>query len=57
MYVKNMNIVKCPTEWYRMDPAVYAAERMEKPQSVHLNPMFYRRQSWGQVNNTLEGFM
>ncbi len=57
MYVKNMNIVKCPKEWYHMDPAVYAAERMEKPQSVHLNPMFYRRQNWGQVNNTLEGFM
>lgn len=36
-----------PQEWYDLNPEAYAKERMEKPQSVHLSPMFYRRRNWG----------
>ena len=43
-----MNVVHYPAEWRKMDPEEYAKTRMEKPQSVHLSPMFYRRMSWGQ---------
>lgn len=46
-----MNLVRYPIEWLSMDPEVYAKERMEKPQSVHLSPMFYRRMEWGQLKN------
>lgn len=51
-----MNIVKCPDDWYTMDPEQYAIQHMEKPQSVHLNPEFYRRMNWGQPVNSLEMF-
>ena len=43
-----MNVVHYPAEWRKMDPEEYAKTRMEKPQSVHLSPMFYRRMNWGQ---------
>lgn len=42
-----MNVVHYPSEWRDMDPETFAKERMEKPQSVHLSPMFYRRMNWG----------
>ena len=41
-----MNIVRCPSEWYIIDPELYAKTYMEKPQSVHLSPVFYRRNNW-----------
>ena len=41
-----MNVVRYPEEWLDMDPEIYAKERMEKPQSVHLSPEFYRRHEW-----------
>lgn len=53
----NMKIIQCPEDWYLMDPEIYANKKMEKPQSVHLNPMFYRRMNWGKIENTLEDFM
>ena len=42
-----MNAVHYPAEWRTMDSEVYAKERMEKPQSVHLSPKHYRRHNWG----------
>ena len=51
-----MKIVSCPEEWYSMDPEEYANKKMEKPQSVHLNPMNYRRMNWGK-SDLLERFM
>ena len=51
-----MNIVKCPHEWYQMDPEQYAHDHMEKPQSVHLSPLSYRRAHWGVAENSLEMF-
>ena len=42
-----MNVVHYPSEWLSMDPEVYAKERMERPQSVHLAPLYYRRRTWG----------
>ena len=39
----DMMRVSYPKDWLLMDPETYAAERMEKPQSVHLSPEFYRR--------------
>ena len=44
-----MNVVRYPEEWLDMDPEIYAKERMEKPQSVHLSPEFYRRHEWRAV--------
>jgi hypothetical protein len=38
-----MNVVHYPKEWLQMGPEQYAKEIMEKPQSVHLSPMYYRR--------------
>ena len=35
--------VTYPPEWGEMNPEQYARERMERPQSVHLSPQFYRR--------------
>lgn len=43
-----MNVIHYPAEWRKMGPEEYAKTRMEKPQSVHLSPMFYRRMNWGQ---------
>ena len=37
-----------PKEWYTMSPEDYAAERMEKPSSVHLSPAWHR---WDYINN------
>lgn len=42
-----MNIARYPNEWLQLDPEEYARTRMEKPQSVHLSPAFYRRRNWG----------
>ena len=44
--VTDSRILRYPSEWLEMDPEVYAKERMEKPQSVHLSPAYYRRQGW-----------
>lgn len=53
-----MSIVKCPNQWYDMDPEIYATGNMERPQSVHLNPMKYRRKNWGELtHDPLEIFM
>jgi hypothetical protein len=41
-----MNTVSYPREWLQLDPEEYARTRMEKPQSVHLSPEFYRRHGW-----------
>ena len=46
-----LNVVQYPAEWLKMDPEQYAKERMEKPQSVHLSPQFYRRKEWGRVES------
>lgn len=46
-----MNVIHYPAEWRTMDPEVYAKERMEKPQSVHLSPKHYRRHNWGNENS------
>jgi hypothetical protein len=43
-----MNIVYYPKQWLELNPEEYAATRMEKPQSVHLSPIFYRRRNWGE---------
>lgn len=51
-----VNIVECPDDWYSMDPTEYAKQKMESPQSVHLNPMSYRRMNWGIEDATLETF-
>ena len=51
-----MDVVAPPHEWYFINPEQYADEYMEKPQSVHLNPLKYRRENWGAVKNTLEDF-
>jgi hypothetical protein len=40
---EKMATVKFPVEWLNLDPETYAKERMERPQSVHLSPQFYRR--------------
>ena len=40
---EKMTRVKFPSEWFDLDPETYAKERMERPQSVHLSPQFYRR--------------
>jgi len=45
---EKMKRVSFPDEWLDLDPETYAKDRMEKPQSVHLSPMFYRRTGWGQ---------
>lgn len=42
-----MNAVHYPTEWRKIDPEQYAKSHMERPQSVHLSPTFYRRLNWG----------
>jgi len=57
MKIYGMKLVKAPQAWYDMDEEKFAIDRMEKPQSVHLNPMFYRRMNWGESENTLESFM
>jgi len=46
----DMNIIRYPDEWRRLDPEFYAKNFMEKPQSVHLSPAKYRRQNWGITN-------
>lgn len=51
-----MDVVMPPSEWYFIEPQQYADEYMEKPQSVHLNPMRYRRENWGKQEISLEGF-
>lgn len=56
METSGINTVRCPEEWYSMDPERYAKERMEGTSSVHLNPEFYRRKNWGIVENSLENF-
>jgi hypothetical protein len=43
MESEKMTRVKFPSEWFDLDPEAYAKERMERPQSVHLSPQFYRR--------------
>jgi hypothetical protein len=43
MESENMAAVKFPSGWFALDPETYAKERMERPQSVHLSPQFYRR--------------
>ena len=40
---EGMLTVSYPKDWLLMDPEEYARERMERPQSVHLSPQFYRR--------------
>jgi hypothetical protein len=45
---EKMKKVKFPVEWFDLDPETYAKTCMEKPQSVHLSPVFYRRMRWGQ---------
>ena len=46
-YDIGMNVAQCPKEWYCIDAEDYARTHMERPQSVHLSPSFYRRQNWG----------
>jgi hypothetical protein len=46
-----MNAVRYPDEWLDMDPEQYAIERMERPQSVHLSPYYYRRHCKWPVSN------
>ena len=46
-----MNAIHYPSEWHTINPEVYAKERMEKPQSVHLSPKHYRRHGWGDENS------
>ena len=43
MESENMVSVKFPAQWFDLSPEEYAKERMERPQSVHLSPQFYRR--------------
>ncbi len=43
MESENMVSVKFPTQWFDLSPEQYAKERMERPQSVHLSPEYYRR--------------
>ncbi len=40
---EGMLTVSYPKDWLLMEPEEYARERMERPQSVHLSPQFYRR--------------
>ena len=40
---ENMANVKYPVGWLNLDPEIYAKQCMERPQSVHLSPEFYRR--------------
>ena len=42
-----MNVIHYPSEWRSMNSEEYAKTHMEKPQSVHLSPAFYRRLNWG----------
>ena len=51
-----VNIVKPPQEWYTMDSEKYAKEHMEANSSVHISPVCYRKNNWGQTQ-TLEDFM
>lgn len=43
MHDEGMLTVSYPKDWLLMEPEEYARERMERPQSVHLSPQFYRR--------------
>lgn len=43
MVDQGMLSVSYPKDWLLMEPEEYARERMERPQSVHLSPQFYRR--------------
>ena len=56
MNSNSVNIVKCPEDWYQMNPEVYAKEHMENLSSVHLSPQCYRRMNWGKPKNNLESF-
>ena len=47
----NMSKVTYPDFWYDLDPETYAKQCMEKPQSVHLSPVCYRSQNWGQPDD------
>jgi len=42
------NVVKPPMSWYFMDPEEYAKTKMELNSSVHIAPINYRRNNWGQ---------
>jgi hypothetical protein len=43
------SVVSPPSEWYTMDPEIYADTYMELNSSVHIAPLFYRRFDWGSL--------
>lgn len=43
------NVVQPPEYWYEMDPELYAKQIMEQNSSVHIAPMYYRRNQWGDI--------
>lgn len=43
------NVVQPPEYWYEMDPELYAKQIMEQNSSVHIAPMYYRRNDWGDI--------
>lgn len=49
-----LNVVGAPEDWEYIDPETYAKTRMERVQSVHLSPEYYRRKDWGATG--LEAF-
>ncbi|NNK82867.1 MAG: hypothetical protein HKO92_07075 [Flavobacteriaceae bacterium] len=47
-YIKERkNIVLPPSNWYIIDPELYAKQIMELSSSVHISPTHYRRYNWG----------
>jgi hypothetical protein len=42
------NVVTPPMDWYFMDPEEYAKTKMELNSSVHIAPINYRRNNWGE---------
>lgn len=40
-------VIMPPSDWYTMDPEVYAKTYMEHGSSFHIAPPFYRRNDWG----------
>ena len=53
---ERLSLVEYPSQWSAVEPELYAKTYMEKPQSVHLNPEFYRRKNWGKPELSLESF-
>ncbi len=56
MDMVSMNRVLYPMDWLKMDPEVFAKEKMESTSSVHISPENYRRKDFGEVC-TLDAFM